>query len=99
MVVLLLVRRLLVLDGHVADRFVRRGLDVRAGNLRLLTGRPYLQIPVRTPFPIGQCHVVRTPARASAAQVAIVVDRAATTVEAAATLVMTATGGLEVAVA
>lgn len=28
----------LVLDGHVADRLVGRGLDVRAGDLRLLGG-------------------------------------------------------------
>lgn len=93
----------LVLDGYVPDRFVGRGLDVRAGDLRLLAGRPYLQVPVRPPFPIRQGHVVRTPADgAGAAQVAVVVKGAGATVEAAAAAaaaVVATGGGLEVAVA
>lgn len=91
-----------VLDGYVPDRFVWRGLDVRTGDLRLLAGRPYLQVPVRAPFPIRQGHVMRTPADgAGATQVAVVVDGAGATVEtatAAAAIVATG-GGLEVAVA
>lgn len=89
---------LLVLDGHVADRLVGRGLDVRAGDFRLLAGRPYLQVPVRSPFPIRQGHVVRTPADgAGAAQVvAVVVDRA---VEATAGAAAPGAGRLEIAVA
>lgn len=96
---------MLVLDGYVPDRFVGRGLDVRARDLRLLTGRPYLQVPVRPPFPIRQGHVVRTPADgAGAAQVAVVVEVAGATVEATATAATVAAivatgGGLEVAVA
>lgn len=89
----------LVLDGHVADRLVGRGLDVRAGDLRLLAGRPYLQVSVRPPFPVRQGHVVRTPADAAgAAQAAVVVHRtaAAAAVEAAAGA---AARGLEIAVA
>lgn len=91
----------LVLDGYVPDRFIGRGLDVRARDLRLLTGRPYLQIPVRPPFPIRQGHVVRTPADgAGAAQVAVVVEGAGATVEATAAAAIVATGGgLEIAVA
>lgn len=86
-----------VVDGHVADRLVGRGLDVRAGDLRLLARRPYLQVPVRPSFPIRQGHVVRTPADgAGAAQVAVVVDRASA-VEATAT--GTCAGRLKVAVA
>lgn len=92
----------LVLDGHVPDRLVGRGLDVRARDLRLLAGRPYLQVPVRPPFPIRQGHVVRTPADAAGAaqQAAVVVHRtaaAAAAVEAAAA--SAAARGLEIAVA
>lgn len=104
MVVMVVVVLMLVLDGYVPDRFVGRGLDVRARDLRLLTGRPYLQVPVRPPFPIRQGHVVRTPAdSAGAAQVAVVVEVAGATVEAtsaaAAAAIVATGGGLEVAVA
>lgn len=100
MMVMVGVLLLLVLDGHVPDRLVGRGLDVRAGDLRLLAGRPYLQIPVRPPFPIRQGHVVRTPADcAGAAQVAVVVEGAGATVKAAATATVATGGGLKVAVA
>lgn len=99
--VVMVVVLVLVLDGYVPDRFIGRGLDVRARDLRLLTGRPYLQIPVRPPFPIRQGHVVRTPADgAGAAQVAVVVEGAGATVEATAAAAIVATGGgLEIAVA
>lgn len=100
MMVMVGVLLLLVLDGHVPDRLVGRGLDVRAGDLRLLAGRPYLQIPIRPPFPIRQGHVVRTPADcAGAAQVAVVVEGAGATVKATATATVAAGGGLKVAVA
>lgn len=66
-------RSRLVLGRDVPYRFIRRSLDVRSGYLRLLTGGSYLKIPVRPPFAIGQCHVVRTPADAGAAQTAVVV--------------------------
>lgn len=91
-----------VLDGHVADRLVGRGLDVCSGDLRLLAGGPYLQVPVRPPFPIRQGHVVRTPADgAGAAQVAVVVVDGAAAVEvtAAAATAGACAGRLEVAVA